>query len=310
MNTPESESSSPQSSGLQVEFGAKPTRHLKKIWLVPLLVLLAIVTGGVVWLWAQGPQPAFGLPVASPPNFVFNTPTTVTFTILIDTPTLNPTTVELLRVNAGGNLIASAGRMYDNGQNGDMKPGDKVFTARLILNEGSIGKIYFRVAAAFRGNSQNARSGLVSVDVDPFPLPPDPGEAGKQTLQGVDSDNDGVRDDVQRWIALTFLSSQKTQLALRDATMATQNLLLAVDSTSAQTATEQELAAARCLGFLHGASNAYTIASRLDDQVLNTELRKDAYRSSQRKIDVGTLSSARQSELRNFCSFNPDSLPN
>ncbi len=28
-------------------------------------------------------------------------------------------------------------------------------------------------------------------------LPPDPGEAGKATLVGVDSDNDGVRDDLQ-----------------------------------------------------------------------------------------------------------------
>ena len=28
-------------------------------------------------------------------------------------------------------------------------------------------------------------------------LPPDPGVAGKATLAGIDSDNDGVRDDVQ-----------------------------------------------------------------------------------------------------------------
>jgi len=34
-----------------------------------------------------------------------------------------------------------------------------------------------------------------------FPnLPPDPGEAGKQTLEGIDADGDGVRDDVQRAI--------------------------------------------------------------------------------------------------------------
>jgi hypothetical protein len=37
------------------------------------------------------------------------------------------------------------------------------------------------------------------------PVPPDPGEAGKQTLEGIDSDNDGVHDDVQRWIVLTYL---------------------------------------------------------------------------------------------------------
>ena len=32
-------------------------------------------------------------------------------------------------------------------------------------------------------------------------LPPDPGEAGKLTIDGIDSDKDGMRDDVQRWIA-------------------------------------------------------------------------------------------------------------
>jgi hypothetical protein len=32
-------------------------------------------------------------------------------------------------------------------------------------------------------------------------LPPDPGEAGKATIDGIDADKDGMRDDVQRWIA-------------------------------------------------------------------------------------------------------------
>jgi hypothetical protein len=32
-------------------------------------------------------------------------------------------------------------------------------------------------------------------------LPPDPGQAGKLTIDGIDVDKDGVRDDVQRWIA-------------------------------------------------------------------------------------------------------------
>lgn len=35
-------------------------------------------------------------------------------------------------------------------------------------------------------------------------LPPDPGEAGKATIAGIDSDNDGVRDDVQRLLAVRW----------------------------------------------------------------------------------------------------------
>ncbi|MCF6156788.1 MAG: hypothetical protein E3K36_16465 [Candidatus Brocadia sp.] len=33
-----------------------------------------------------------------------------------------------------------------------------------------------------------------------FVLPPDPGKAGKETLLGIDTDGDGVRDDIQRRI--------------------------------------------------------------------------------------------------------------
>lgn len=36
------------------------------------------------------------------------------------------------------------------------------------------------------------------------PLPPDPGEAGKETLAGVDVDHDGVRDDIQRYLHFEY----------------------------------------------------------------------------------------------------------
>ena len=40
-------------------------------------------------------------------------------------------------------------------------------------------------------------------------LPPDPGEAGKLTIDGIDSDKDGVRDDVQRWIVQNWGHSER-----------------------------------------------------------------------------------------------------
>ena len=45
-------------------------------------------------------------------------------------------------------------------------------------------------------------------------LPPDPGDAGMATLLGVDSDNDGVRDDVQIAIANRYPANTNSQLAL------------------------------------------------------------------------------------------------
>ena len=37
-----------------------------------------------------------------------------------------------------------------------------------------------------------------------FVLPPDPGKAGKETPLGIDTDGDGVRDDIQRYIYFIY----------------------------------------------------------------------------------------------------------
>ncbi len=48
----------------------------------------------------------------------------------------------------------------------------------------------------------------------PKDFPPDPGEVGKKTIEGVDSDRDGVRDDVQRWIYARFPDDESKRKAL------------------------------------------------------------------------------------------------
>jgi hypothetical protein len=49
----------------------------------------------------------------------------------------------------------------------------------------------------------------------PRGFPPDPGEAGKKTLEGIDSDHDGLRDDLQRWIYARFPNEPKKRAALK-----------------------------------------------------------------------------------------------
>jgi len=233
-----------------------------------------------VWLWAQGPQPAFGVLTASPPNFVFDTPTTVTFTVQIETPTLNPTTVELQRVDAEGHLQTTVGPMEDKGQNGDLQAEDRVFTRQVLLNEPEIGRLYFRVTAAFRGNQQNAFSELTAVDVDPVPLPPDPGEAGKQTLEGIDSDNDGVRDDVQRYIAISQVSNELVREALTQLVRVNQDFIIYSqgDQNIVISIAERRHAASDCLNFVTGNPRiTYTLGRELRAVLLNTEERSRAY---------------------------------
>src|SRR5674476_1488495 len=49
----------------------------------------------------------------------------------------------------------------------------------------------------------------------PVTLPPDPGEAGKATLAGIDSNNNGVRDDLEREIVYMYPQNQEVRRVLR-----------------------------------------------------------------------------------------------
>ncbi len=53
----------------------------------------------------------------------------------------------------------------------------------------------------YGASPQPVPSAILDVDKNfkfPRGFPPDPGPEGKKSLQGIDSDHDGVRDDVQR----------------------------------------------------------------------------------------------------------------
>lgn len=44
----------------------------------------------------------------------------------------------------------------------------------------------------------------------------DPGESGKKTVEGIDKDKDGVRDDLQVWIQQEFGNSESIREAVRE----------------------------------------------------------------------------------------------
>jgi len=56
--------------------------------------------------------------------------------------------------------------------------------------------------------------------------PTDPGAAGRKTLQGIDSDGDGIRDDLERWIRYRFPNSPRKQAALSQFAKAYQRSLI------------------------------------------------------------------------------------
>lgn len=82
--------------------------------------------------------------------------------------------------------------------------------------------------------------------IDGDPQPPHPGEAGKETLLGIDSDNDGVRDDVEIWINEAYAGKRYTIKALKMMARAQQKVFLAATKEQSIQATLEKVTAYTC----------------------------------------------------------------
>ncbi len=275
-----------------------------------LIAAAALVGGGGFWLLRAAPAtpPPIAAPTATPNIVTVGTSTPVLFTVSIPEPTLNSASVNLLRVDADGSSTVVA-QMRDNGQNGDETPGDKVFTAVLTLTEAEPTPFGFQVSAAFRGilrrslspKLQFAALAPTSVAVS---LPPDPGEHGKTAIAGIDSDGDGMRDDVFRAIVFAVPESERAREAMKQASKAFQPYLLATSGVDAKSANELIKRANACLYFLD-ASTASQKIGLVKAFVVNTEQRLRAYLAASKSR--GTSAG---SDYDAPCDFNPDAMRN
>jgi hypothetical protein len=150
-----------------------------------------------------------------------------------------------------------------------------------------------------------------SVTFAVVPLPPDPGEAGKVTLQGIDADGDGVRDDVERYIALTYATSTKTRYGLTQYAKAQQQLL--VQATNKQSTIQNATDTGRadhCLKSIAGFNIAVSIRDDLGSLMLNTYDRVGANTRAESQLGGQVMEGMPPSQWRAQCDFNPDVLPN
>lgn len=139
-------------------------------------------------------------------------------------------------------------------------------------------------------------------------LPPDPGEAGKATLEGIDSDGDSIRDDIQRYIALTYPDSEKTRAALRQYTLALDKTILeSPDEESALNNTEHMHRAHECLWYIHS-ENSIKISDVLIAEYLNTVDRSRAYLDYNDYLGGHVFGGKDFDEYKSSCIFDPDSM--
>jgi hypothetical protein len=237
----------------------------------------------------------------------------------------DPKKVLLIRTDASGTPIDIIGRMNDRGKKADASKNDNSYTIQVSLNESSVGQAQFRIAAKFKDilfkgkdddddedwdkdlaslNDVKAKgdrrdrlppllrrlqrftlSDPVQVTVDPFKLPPDPGDAGKLTLEGIDSDHDGVRDDIQRYIAYTAPTSPNIRGSLSQLAISYEHIL---DLSSSPVATLVAVAndnhrALDCLAYATGEDGqaGLVLFEGLQAQSLNTKARSLAFATTE-----------------------------
>ncbi len=147
------------------------------------------------------------------------------------------------------------------------------------------------------GEAQPAPSEIMEFDrvftQYPAGFPPDPGEAGKATIEGIDADQDGVRDDVQRWIYAYVPEHPDRQMALRQEARYFQGLLR--EPFDSKTADEMNVLSSRAVQCTYkvlpeGADGfyRYTSGNYIRAKVLNTFSRVKRYWENERVAGSST----------------------
>lgn len=129
------------------------------------------------------------------------------------------------------------------------------------------------------GATSESETVVLVNEIDFNLLPPDPGAASLDSLEGIDSDNDGVRDDVEIAIYELHKDSQENREILKVGSKALQEAIMSAVSAGDQdndSASESMAKFAYCLSELSSMDRNKQLAT-LKSLQINTDERKAAY---------------------------------
>lgn len=134
---------------------------------------------------------------------------------------------------------------------------------------------------------------------------PDPVK-NNATVGGIDSDNDGIRDDVQIWIETEYQNQPLIKLALQQMARAQQIDLLSVNDKELSRITGVKLLDSNiCLMGIAGGDESYLIQERMDKIFLNTKERHFAHIKANGNFSGSSYSLPITFESRTaLCAFN------
>ena len=136
-------------------------------------------------------------------------------------------------------------------------------------------------------------------------LVPDPGPANDRTLAGIDSNNDGVRDDVERLIEINFSGRPDSISALRQGARAMQRAL--VDTGAQRAAVGDAEDSARALECLMAVrpSDGSRYFLELVAEMVDTDLRLNTYLALNEQLSGLAFTSEAPDRWLSSCSFTP-----
>ena len=141
-------------------------------------------------------------------------------------------------------------------------------------------------------------------------LPPDPGENANAAIQGVDANQNGIRDDVELAVFKEYPNSAKTRAAYLQYAMMLQIELTQVFNSNTLVASMQE--DGRAFGCLFDVVGGGRIMIQHTDSlkkiILNTDARKNKLEEIYKKYMTSYGDSA--VEDKSDCDIDPASLPN
>lgn len=139
-------------------------------------------------------------------------------------------------------------------------------------------------------------------------LPPDPGSEGDQTLLGVDSDSDGVRDDIQRYIQFTYPDDNLIRSALREYAKQYQILLPTAGDREASFRNAKRLTKDGNCVYAINRPEAWNMLRELRARILNTRERSVAYIQFSDSLGGKTTYLGDSSKWINDCRFDVEAV--
>lgn len=140
-------------------------------------------------------------------------------------------------------------------------------------------------------------------EVDGDPIPPAPNSAEDiKTLAGIDSDNDGVRDDIEILINTKYHQPNHRNGLKQFVRYRQRAMLLANDREKSKAETIKALESLSCLIEL-GHVTAFDDAAEIQAEFYNTNIRMDAYRKTQQNLHGVKLDVKQPGYYLNKCEF-------